>query len=52
MIFDRIVLVTILMMNCCFPPLTAHSAEQHKQVQQFGQTWQLAATIRVSDTGW
>lgn len=40
MIFDRIVLVTILMMNCCFPPLTAHSAEQHKQVQQFGQTWQ------------
>ena len=40
MIFDRIVLVTILMMNCCFPPLTVHSAEQHKQVQQFGQTWQ------------
>lgn len=41
MIFDRIVLVTILMMNCCFPPLTVHSAEQHKQVQQFGQTWLL-----------
>ena len=41
MVFDRIVLVAILMMNCCFPPLTAHSAEQHKQVQQFGQTRQL-----------
>ncbi len=41
MLFERIVLVTILMMNCCFPPLTAHSAEQHKQVQQFGQTRQL-----------
>ncbi len=40
MIFDRIVLVTILMMNCCFPPLTAHSAEQHKQVQQLGHTRQ------------
>lgn len=41
MVFDRIVLVAILMMNCCFTPLTAHSAEQHKQVQQFGQTRQL-----------
>ena len=41
MIFERIVLVAILMMNCCFPPLTAHSAEQHKQVQQCGQTRQL-----------
>lgn len=41
MVFDRIVLVAILMMNCCFPPLTANSAEQHKQVQQFGQTRQL-----------
>lgn len=30
MVFDRIVLVAILMMNCCFPPLTANSAEQHK----------------------
>lgn len=41
MVFDRIVLVAILMMNCCFPPLTAHSAEQHKQVLQCGQTRQL-----------
>ena len=40
MLFDRIVLVAILMMNCCFTPLTAHSAEQHKQVQQFGHTRQ------------
>ena len=40
MVFERIVLVAILMMNCCFPPLTAHSAEQHKQVQQLGHTRQ------------
>ena len=40
MVFEKIVLVAILMMNCCFPPLTAHSAEQHKQVQQLGHTRQ------------
>lgn len=40
MVFEKIVLVAILMVNCCFLPLTAHSAEQHKQVQQFGHTRQ------------
>ena len=41
MVFEKIVLVAILMVNCCFLPLTAHSAEQHKQVQQFGHTRQV-----------
>lgn len=41
MVFEKIVLVAILLMNCCFPPLAAHSAEQHKQVQQFVNTRQM-----------
>ena len=40
MVFERFGLVAILMMNCCFLPLTAHSDEQHKQVQQLGHTRQ------------